>query len=190
MSFAPVTLEQFADATLLGGAAPGDIDPQTAYLEGFAAGEAEALQRLSEAERAFIDAATSLDSALKALRPSSERALAEALETLFAALLPALTERGFASEAAGAVARAFAGDREAKLTIVAHPTQAAALAESLAKLPNAPGLEIAPDESVAAASARVVCGRGGLEFDLGAAAEACLAALTAATGALKNGNQS
>lgn len=187
MSFAAVTLEQFADATLLGDIGAEPVDPQAAYLEGFAAGEAAALARLAEAERAFVDAAQSLDDSLRALKPSSERALAEALQTVIAALLPTLAERGFAAEAAGAVARAFAGKTLPKAIIVAHPDQVEALAGALSAAPGAPTFDIQADESAPAASARILCGKGGLDFDLNAATEACLAALASACGAMKSG---
>ncbi len=188
MSFAAVTLEQFAAASFpAGGMEFPQVDPKEAYLEGFQAGEAAALQRLNEAERAFVDAAVSLDEALRALKPASERALAEALETLFAALLPALTERGFAPEAASAIARAFAGRSEQKVTIAAHPGQIEALAAALHSAPGAPAFELAPDDTLSTAAARVQCGRGGLDFDLSAAAAACLAALSAAAGEMKSG---
>jgi hypothetical protein len=187
VSFAAVTLEQFADASLLSDAGAEAIDPQAAYLEGFAAGEAAALGRLAEAERAFIDAAQSLDDALKALKPSSERALAEALQAVLGALLPTLAEKGFATEAAGAVARAFAGKTTATATIVAHPSQVEALAAALSAAPRVPAFEIQADENAPSASARVLCGKGGLDFDLNAATEACLSALESACGAMKSG---
>ena len=185
MSFVSVTFEQFADAPLL--SEDRGVDPREAYLEGYAAGEAAALERLAESRRAFADAAQSLDEALQALKPSSERALSEALHTVFAALLPILAERGFAVEAAGAIARAFAGKSVAEVTIFIHPEQKGALAEALAAAPGAPAFAIEADPSVPPAAARIVCGKGGLDFDLAAASEACLAALTAATRAMESG---
>lgn len=189
MSFAPLTLEQFAEAVPLGGGhgGMGPVDPQEAYLEGVAAGEAAALARLSEAERAFLDAAQSLDSALHGLKPASERALAEAIETILAALLPTLTERGFATEAAGAISRAFAGNSRAQVTIAANPAQAEALTSALSAAPGAPAFIIEANEAVAVAAARIQCGKGGLDFDLDAAVNACLAALAAALGRVNNG---
>ena len=189
MSFAPLTLEQFADAFPFGGGngGSGQVDPQEAYLEGVAAGEAAALARLKEAERAFLDAAQSLDDALQALKPASEQALAESIETILAALLPTLTERGFATEAAGAISRAFAGNCAAKVTIAANPAQAEALTSALSAAPGAPAFIIETNEAVPVAAARVQCGKGGLDFDLDAAANACLAALEGALGRVNNG---
>lgn len=191
MSLAAVTLEQFADPSLfgdMGGAENAGVDPKEAYLEGFAAGEAAALARFAEAERAFADAAQSLDETLQALKPASERALAEALETVLSALLPMMTQRGFATEAASVIARAFAGGSPATVTITAPPAQIEALAAALSAMPGAPVFEMQADETAPAASARVACGKGGLDFDLTAATEACLAALNAACGPLRSGS--
>lgn len=190
MNFESVTLEQFAEVAIFADPvdAQAEVDPRDAYMEGYAAGHAAALEGLASAERAFTQAAQSLNDALTELKPSSERALNEALETLFAALLPALTNMGFAQEAAAAAAHAFAGKSTVRATIAVHPDQAEALAAALSQISDAPAFDIAPDEKATAASARVVCGKGGMDFDLAAAAEACLAALSAASGAMNSGS--
>lgn len=190
MNFESLTLEQFAEVPIFGDpvGAQAEIDPRDAYMEGYAAGEAAALERLAAAERAFTDAAQSLNDALTELKPSSERALNEALETLFAALLPALTKSGFAQEAAAAAAHAFVGKSAVRATIAVHPDQAGTLTAALSMLSDAPAFDIVLDESAAAASARIVCGKGGMDFDLAAAAEACLAALSAASGEMNSGS--
>lgn len=186
---AALILETFDDTPPFAPAAAeaaASVDPAQSYMAGFADGEASALARLESAEQAFADAARALDEALKALAPTSERALAEALTTLVRELFPVVAERGFAEEASAAIVRAFAGSVSASIEIAARSEQVEALAAALKERRLETPFSITADDSLAAAEARVRAGRGGLDFNLDAAREACLAALAAA---LNDGKQ-
>lgn len=156
------------------------VDPADAYMEGFAAGEAAAAARLEAAERAFLDAAAVLDERTASLGPDSERALAEALVVLVRTLFPEICRIGFGEEAAAAIARSFGGSTGAAIEIAAPPAQVEALSEALSRRRLNVGFTVIADESLVGASAGVRNGRGGLDFDLDAAREACLAALQSA----------
>lgn len=187
MSVSTLILEEFGEASFA--PEPPQQDPAEAYMAGYAAGEAAVQQKLQAAETAFIDAAHSLDEALKTLPVAAEAALAEAVHTCLAALLPVLTERGFAAEASAAIARAFAGAPSGRVEIAAAPQQTQALIAALAVSGVKGDFVVVEDAALSTAAARATCGRGGFQFDLDAAREACLSSLAAALGALSDGKQ-
>lgn len=184
MRSAALILERF-DAHAFPQIAAGDgvteqFQSAEAYEAGFAAGKAAAESAARDLGPALAGAAQALQAELAEAPGRITSEAANALRIVLEAIFPALSQAGFAIEAAEAFARAARQTDADALEISVAPAHAEALAAELRKRAPECNFVVKEDPSLSGAAARASWPSGGVDFDLDKAVHECLSALARA----------
>ncbi len=160
-----------------------------AYAEGYAAGEAAALSRATEQNGQLQEVASVLARKLEDFDREAAAALGEALASAAAAVLPSLAEKGFAHEAAPALAEMVAKKDNASLVLKTAEGKDAFVRKVLAEVGLEERITIEPDAALVGLQMAVEWQNGGLSFDTEQAVAHFLASLEKTISEMKNGVQ-
>lgn len=146
-----------------------------------------AAARNDAAERAFLDAAAALTAELAAARARGRVEFLDAFRAIFTAVTPELARRGFAEEAAKALADVFVATAHGPVEIAAAPEHVEALTPALERKGFGKDFVIKPDETLSELRVVARVGQGGcVDFNLSSALDACGVALDNAINAAKH----
>jgi len=168
-------LENF-DAESHGGAE--DVRSQqlkaAAYAEGFAAGEAAAASKQEEEQAFHYAAASEVRRLIDAIPKQLNEQLGETVSAIMHKVLPALVEKGFASEAAAAVSDHVVADKCGAIVVKTSAERVSDLEKAFASADSALSLRVEADPNMTGSVIAATWENGGLEMDLDAAASKVL----------------
>jgi flagellar biosynthesis/type III secretory pathway protein FliH len=191
-----VVLERFDDAekALSGIPRGGDKDARVqqqhtaAYAEGYAAGEAAA-QAEAQPQADFLKSvAEILENQVANFRSQADASLCDGLTAILSKAFPALSEKGFATEAASVLVQAQSESADFSITVKAAPDHIEMLRDAVAGLDERARFAVEEDAGLSGAMVLAEWKNGGMEFDTNKVIEQCLAALEKAAQQLRDGN--
>ncbi len=188
MSENVMILEQFDDGA--GGLDPASVRAQQEraadYAEGFAAGEAAALSRAMEQNKQLQIAADALEQKLAAFDDTAAAYLCEALAAAVAKIFPALTEKGFAQEAAAAMDDIVQKSDAARVVVKTAPDKLETVNAAISALPIASRATVVEDETLSGFEIRAEWSHGGIAVDTEKATALFIASLEQAMQELRD----
>lgn len=176
------------------GAPENDIRTQqikaTAYAEGYAAGEAAATAKLASNNNLLELLASRIDGALNALPEKLNGQLGEALKTVLEKILPNLSQRGFAEEAAAAVMKYADFSNVGAVVIKTAEGRGQDLSKALADMGCEHPIKVETDPDLSDSTIVAEWRNGGFEIDIDAAAKHAIDSLERFTSQPGKENQS
>jgi flagellar biosynthesis/type III secretory pathway protein FliH len=191
-----VVLERFdnAEKALSGTSRGGDkgvrVQQQhaAAYAEGYAAGEAAA-QAKSQPQVDFLKSvAEVLENQVVSFQSQADASLCDGLTAILSKAFPALSEKGFAAEAASVLAQTQIGTAGFSIVVKAAPDHIELLRDAVADLGEVARIAVEEDANLSGSMVTAEWENGGMEFDTNKVIEQCLAALEKAAQQLRDGN--
>ncbi len=191
-----VVLERFDDAEKAFSGIPRgeDNDVRTqqehaaAYAEGYAAGEAAA-QAKSQPQVDFLKSvAEVLENKIASFQSQADANLCDGVAAILSKAFPALSEKGFAIEAASVLAQTQTGSTDISIVVKAPPEQIELLRDAIADFGVGAHTVVEEDAGLSGAMVVAEWQNGGMDFDTDKVIEQCLAALESAAQQLRDGN--
>jgi flagellar biosynthesis/type III secretory pathway protein FliH len=191
-----VVLERFDDTEkALSGIPPGgenDARAQqehvAAYAEGYAAGEAAAQAKAQPQVDFLKSVAEVLESKVANFQGQADASLCDGLAAILSKVFPALSKKGFATEAASVLAQTRTGPADVSITVKTAPDHIALLRDAVADLGEGARIIVEEDAELSGAMVVAEWDNGGMDFDTNKVIEQCLAALEKAAHQLRDGN--
>lgn len=157
---------------------------EEAYSAGFAAGQAAAANAAHEHDALLAAAANALATEYNDAPQRIAREAADALKIILERLAPALSEAGFATEAAAAFVRLARETGAPSLEVFAAPDHVEELRAAIGRRIEDGAIGVAADSELTGSAARASWNCGGIEVDLDRTVNECLAALERAANSI------
>ncbi len=187
MSENVLIFEQFDDAGALGAVGVRAQQERAAdYAEGFAAGEAAALSRAMEQNTQLQAAADAIQRKLATFDDTAAAYLCEALAAAVAKVFPALSEKGFAAEAASVMNDIVRQNGKATLIVRTAPAKTETVSAALAALAIAERASVVEDDALNGFEISAEWDHGGISFDTEKATALFIASLEKAIEELRD----
>ncbi len=189
MSF---VLERFDDVeTTLSGASDdgenirGQQERALAYAEGFAAGEATARAKSDQNIQTLKSVTEALEEKVADFHRHADASLCDGVASIISKVFPALTEKGFAAEAAAELAQTQIGSGDFSISVKAAPDHIELLRETIADLCDSGRIVVEEDPNLSNTKVVAQWEGGGIEFDADEMIQQCMGQLEKAAQQLR-----
>jgi|GEM_PF-3027537 len=191
-----LVLERFDDAekVLSGAGGGGDSvreqqERATAYAEGYAAGEAATHSSSDKHAEVLKSITEALEEKVADFHHHANASLCDGLASIISKVFPALSEKGFAAEAASVLAQMQLGSGEFSISVKAAPDHIELLREAVADMCDSGHIVVEEDISLSDTKIIAQWEHGGVEFDTDEMIQQCLASLEKAAQQLRDWKQ-
>ncbi len=191
-----VVLERFDDAEKMLSGIPngGENDARAqqehvaAYAEGYAAGEAATQEKIQPQVDFLKSVAEVLESKVANFQSQADASLCDGVAAILSKAFPALSEKGFAVEAANVLVQTRVGSADLSVTVKTASDHIELLRDAVADLGESARIIVEEDAGLSGATVIADWDYGGMDFDTNKVIEQCLAALEKAAQQLRDGN--